>query len=307
MKTAITVFSVSVAAAIACCLDLWAEGQDRVVGYYYNYMRPSQLPLGRLKDYTTTVFIRRCGAAAGKPSAADLDRIKASGMNAIVQLSPDVVETKFDAEDLTALKRLLDKYRGIIRAIYAIDEPYKISKGYSEEKLKVLIDRVRGIFVGYPIFVNFLAPYYVQGTLRGKPYPGYPDNIDMISVDIYLWYPEDKKAEYMMRMKRNLDMVVERAKGRPIFLATRSCHYKGEPEKWPAPYLAQWDYELFSQYRFWGLGWYFYEEENFLNGKMWGSTHYPKLIEKQRHIGRMIMAPVKQQTGPPVPPGKEAK
>lgn len=284
-----------------------AEGEDRVVGYYYNYTRPSQLPIDRLKDYTTTIFIRRCSAAAGKPSAADLDRIKASGMNAIVQLSPDVVETRFDVEDLTALKRLLDKYRGIIRAIYAVDEPYKISKGYSGEKLKALIDRVRGVFVGYPILVNFLAPYYVRETLRGKPYPGYPDNIDIISVDIYLWYPEEKKDEYMMRMGRNLDMVVERAKGRPIFLATRSCHYKSEPEKRPAPYLAQWDYELFSKYKFWGLGWYFYEAENFPNGKMWGSSHYPELMEKQRQIGRMVMGSARGQAGPRAPAGKEGR
>lgn len=219
-------------------------------------------------------------------------------MKVLLKLDKRVVEEglhdwTFDEAELRRIKNRIDKYKDVILAIYVVDEPYKIKKNYTEEYLRDLVQGVKEIFPAYPMYVNFLNPSEVERA-RGY-FPDIPDNIDLISTDIYKSThgdsSEDAKKWYKESIGRGLSIIKEKAGSRPVLFASKGSGPVNDPEKWPATYQMEWDYELFQEYDLIGLAWYFYEyfyEDR--QGGSYGSSHYPEIIEKQREIGQRILS-----------------
>jgi hypothetical protein len=253
-----------------------------------SFTRPSDLPLAELSDHTNVVFY---GHVPNRdlPSEEDLLALRESSLKLVLKLDTEVVEENFDEAELQRLKSRLDQYRDVVEAIFPIDEPYKPGreKKYTETELEALIQRVESVFPEYKIYVNFLHPIYVEDELGY--YPGIPENIDIVSIDIFLSYTEDMEAAYKDRIGRNFALIRERAGSRPVFFVGRGWNAADEPETRPTIHQTEWDYELFQEYELMGLGWYFYDDVH-PSGTRYGSLHYPDIVEVHREIGRQILS-----------------
>jgi len=252
---------------------------------YATFSKISDLPLEELSSYTNFILSKH-EVRKDLPSEEDLQRLRESGMKLLLKLDKTIVEEKFDEAELKRLKNRLDEYKDVILAIYPIDEPYKPKKEYNEDQLRELVQKVKNIFPDYSIYVNFLNPNFVKSQ-RGY-YPDIPDNIDFISIDIYLSYPENEKERYKEMIGKSLSLIKEKAGSRPVFFASKGFGPVDEPTKKPTTYQMEWDYELFLEYDLIGLGWYFYEDTS-PGGQSYGSSHYPEIIEKQKEIGKRLL------------------
>jgi hypothetical protein len=218
----------------------------------------------------------------------------------LLKLDRHVVEDQFDEAELRTLKARLDPYRDVILALCVIDEPYRPSRHppLTEQALDALVAQVEAIFPEYPMYVNFLAPYYIE-QVTGEPFPGIPDNIDLISTDIYIhWGKTSGDAEYLMRVSRNLSIILDRAQGRPVFYAAPAYGMIDDEATWPSPHQAYLDYALYREHELEGLGWYFYEELS-PGGNAWGASHWPDLLEAHREIAVLMQGEEAGRFPPP--------
>ena len=247
----------------------------------------THLPLEELNDYTNYIFSYH-NYKSDIPGDEGLQALRQAGISVLLKLDRRIVEDSFDAAELKKLKSRLDNYKDVVYAICVIDEPYKPKKAYTEEQLRELVDKVKSIFPEYPLHVNFLAPYYVE-EVTGEPFPNIPDNIDVISTDIYIHLEQTSgDEEYKMRVGRNLAIIMDRAHGRPVHYAAPAYGLVDDETTWPSVHQAQLDYELYVEYELDGLGWYFYGEER-LGGDVWGASHWSEIIDKHKKIGQLIL------------------
>jgi hypothetical protein len=252
---------------------------------YSAFAKISTLPLEDLNDYTNFIYSYHA-YLADVPNEVDLQALREAGMGVLLKLDKRIVEESFNEAELRRLKTRLDPYKDVVIALCIIDEPYKPKKAYTEEQLRDLVHSVKAIFPDYVMYVNFLAPYYVEQA-TGAPFPGVPDNIDLISTDIYIHLGQTSgDEEYKMRVGRNLDIILDRAQGRPVFYAAPAYGLVEDETSWPSPHQAQLDYELFIEYGLMGLGWFFYDD---MNGESaYGASHFPDVVEKHIEIGGYI-------------------
>jgi hypothetical protein len=266
--------------------DRRPSSPTRLVGYWA-FSSPSDLPLEELKGYTNVVFYHH-QYVSDFPSDKDLEALRAAGLKLILKLDKEIVEVDYNEAALEQLRERLDRYEDVVEAIFPVDEPYKPKrwKTYTEDELEELIDTIKGIFPDYKIYVNFLEPAGVAAQLG--EYPNIPQNIDIVSTDIYLRPDENSESEYKARVGKSLSLLKERAGTRPVFFATRSFSMAGEQGTPLVPQQVEWDYELLEEYRLIGLGWYFYDDTD-RGGSAHGAAHYPEIIANQKEIGQRIL------------------
>jgi len=257
---------------------------------YSSYRKLTSLPLAELAQYTNFIYTyHRVGA--GWPDDADLQALRQAGIHALLKLDSQVTENQFDEAALRALKARIDPYRDVILGLSVIDEPYRPNRTppLTEQELEALVGQVKAIFPDYIMHVNFLAPYYVEWVTK-KPFPIVPDNIDLISTDVYIHWGETAGDEdYLMRVGRNLAIILDRAHGRPVFYVADAYGMVNEPATWPSPHEAQLDHQLYLEQGLEGLAWYLYDEGS-AGGDAWGAAHWPDLLTAHREIGASMLA-----------------
>jgi acetyl esterase/lipase len=276
------------------------------------------------------------------PSAEGLERVRGTNIKLILKLDRYLVEPipldeccshygipadectvnicGFNEGELSELHSIVDPYRDVIEAIYVVNEPYKAANNYTEEFLSELVQQVKDIFPGYPIYINFLGPYYRSLEVPGE-YPNIPENIDLIAFDAYFVPLPDQEAWYKQMIGNDIAIIKDRANGRPVIfssIAFRIDHELPEgPDSRPELYQAQWDYELYLQHDLAGLRWFFYDYKTPI-GTWYGASYWPDLIAKHAEIGRKILGPTSSERAflplvvkpsvpeppPPEPPGE---
>jgi hypothetical protein len=251
--------------------------------------------LEELNDYTNMITFGH-DHANDLPSEKDLQALRKAGLKLVLKLDRRIVEESFDPIELGKLKNRLDQYRDVVKAIYPVDEPYRPNrwKRYTEGELEELIERVKEVFPDYRIYVNFLDPISVAAGLGD--YPDIPENIDIVSIDVFLRHHEDVESEYKGRIGRSLSLIREKAGSRPLSLASRGFALANEAKATPLTISQmEWSYELYREYKLIGLAWYFYDDTH-PNGNAYGSSHYPEIIEVQREIGQRILLGTEAET-----------
>jgi hypothetical protein len=255
---------------------------------YASYEKVTDLPLLEIAKYTSFIYTHH-RAELGRPDEADLSALRAAGLGVILKLDSHVIEDNFDEAALRDLKARIDPYKDVIWALYVIDEPYRPNREppYTEQELENLVARVKAIFPDYLMYVNFSAPYFVE-EFTGEPHPQVPDNIDLISTDIYINLGDLSDEEYKMRVGRNLSIMLDRAHGRPVIYVAPAFGLIDDESTWPTTHQAQLDYELYEEYGLAGLAWYYYEDIS-ADQTEWGASHWPELLDKHREIGDAIL------------------
>jgi hypothetical protein len=253
---------------------------------YWSFTRPSDLPLDELKDFTNVIFFHH-DYSNDLPSDEDLQALRDAGLKLILKLDKEIVERNFNQAELEKIKGRLNRYKDVVEGIFVVDEPYKPNrwKTYSEDELEALIQRIKGVFPSETIYVNFLHPTDINAQLGY--YPDIPQNIDIVSIDIYLRSDVDGEVEYKEHIRKNLSLITEKAGVRPVFYATRGFNLVDTKNPLTISQI-EWDFELFQEFDLLGLGWYFYDDLN-PNQNAYGSSHYPEIIKKQKEIGLSIL------------------
>jgi hypothetical protein len=253
---------------------------------YWSFTRPSELPLAELNDYINLITFPQ-DYEKDLPSIADLQALRDSGLKLILKLDRRIVEVDFDESELVKLRERLDQYPDVVEAIFPVDEPYRAErwKRYSAVELEELVARIKDIFPDYKINVNFLNPTSVAAQLGS--YPNVPENIDIVSLDIYLRYHENGEDEYRDRIGQSLSLIKEKAGSRPVYFVSRGFRLVDGGSPLTASQV-EWDYDLFREYGLMGLVWYFYDDAD-PSGGSFGSSHYPELVEKHKEIGQRIL------------------
>jgi len=253
---------------------------------YATFGKISELPLEELSNYTNVIGSMH-EVANGLPDEEDLERLRDFNLKLFLKLDKTVVEESFDEDQLLFLKDKIDRYQDVIYALCPVDEPYKESKGYSYAYVEEIVQKTKDIFPNYLIHVNFLNPKFIASQ-NGDVHPGIPENIDIISTDIYFSYPEEQESFYLDMIGQSLEILREEAGERPVFFVSKGSGPVDDSTKFPTDYQAEWDYQLFQEYDLSGLMWYFYNETA-PGGANYGSCHFPEVVSKQIEIGQSIL------------------
>lgn len=226
-----------------------------------------------------------------RPTPAELDAARASGVKLIIQLDRCLVEPidgcGFDKAALREFAEYLEPWRDVVLAIYPVNEPYKPQNRYTERWLRQTVWRVRRIFPGYPIYVNFLSPYWSQ---LGDGFPAIPDNIDVIGFNSY--HSGLTEQQYKAIMARDIGVIQDRAHGRPVIMSVAAFTTSGQQ---PSLEQAWWDYDLYRDHGLAGLRWFFWDDTA---GTWNGASHFPDLLVEHEQIGRLILG---RPTPEPIP------